>query len=106
MKLGTDPAVRALARAFARELTAMLGAGTIAEVARRNRAETDPGVCHSHDFCDANEAMLEAYRRVFGRPVVWTSGADPGAAVTDTLNRAWDLAKTAGFDASKVGGSS
>lgn len=35
------------------EWTAMLSA---------NATETDPGVCHSHDHCDANMAMDRAFR--------------------------------------------
>ena len=30
------------------------------EVGRRNAVETEQGVCHTHDFCDANEVMLDA----------------------------------------------
>lgn len=32
-----------------------------AEMQRLNAAETNPSICHSHDFCDANMAMLEAF---------------------------------------------
>ena len=31
------------------------------EVAKRNKEETSERVCHSHDFCDANMAMDEAW---------------------------------------------
>jgi len=34
----------------------------------RNAVETDPFVCHSHDFCDANMAMCEAFASVTGGP--------------------------------------
>ena len=32
-----------------------------AEMQRLNAAETNPSICHSHDFCDANMAMYEAF---------------------------------------------
>lgn len=30
------------------------------EIRQRNRDETDPGICHSHDFLDANKTMALA----------------------------------------------
>jgi hypothetical protein len=50
-----------LALEFARTLRAYLTDAEMAECIARNRAETSPGVCHSHDFCDANDAMAEAH---------------------------------------------
>ncbi len=32
----------------------------MAEINDRNAAEEDANICHSHDFCDANEYMNEA----------------------------------------------
>lgn len=52
-----------------------------------NSAETDPRVCHSHDFCDANMAMAEAFRRC---------GLGEVDLQDDNMialwNKAWDIA--------------
>lgn len=45
---------------FANELRACTHAANFAAIRELNRAETVPGVCHSHDFCDANEVMMRA----------------------------------------------
>lgn len=82
--------VAALAHAFLRELRATIGAKRMAEVARLNAAERDPGVCHSHDFCDANMVMDDAFRSVVGR-------GSRVSSVRDAIlwTRAWNLAKEA-----------
>lgn len=49
------------------------------EIARLNAAETGAGVCHTHDFCDANVAMLEAVQSLVGEFFTYdgtTSAAD------------------------------
>lgn len=53
--------VRIVAREFARVVRSWLDGEELAEVIRLNRAETVPGICHSHDFMDANDAMGEAF---------------------------------------------
>jgi hypothetical protein len=35
-------------------------------IRERNARETNTGICHSHDFCDANVCMLAAYKHVVG----------------------------------------
>jgi hypothetical protein len=51
---------RELAVAFSALLLQHLGPEKMREVIRLNSLEKDPKVCHSHDFCDANEIMYEA----------------------------------------------
>lgn len=80
--------VRKLAREFTRVLRTELSGAEWAEMRDRNRDETDPSVCHSHDFCDANMAMDEAFRNVTGRPA---KAADPDDQAL--WNAAWDEAK-------------
>ncbi len=67
------------------------GEGLMDKVRKRNAAEKDRGICHSHDFVDANMAMSEAFEELFGREPD-TSGPD-----TDIWNAAWDLAKSREF---------
>jgi len=50
------------------------------------------GVCHSHDFCDANMAMLEAYADLLGVPV---DDVDLSDNVQGLFNDAWTWATPA-----------
>lgn len=93
----TDPTVR-LAAAFARVLQSYLTPQELAEVNRRNAAETSPDVCHSHDFCDANMAMDAAFSEVFGRSVSDTpDGSAQQQQDFDAWNAAWEIASDARF---------
>ena len=80
-----------LAAEFARRLRRDLGLRKLAVVVKRNAAETNPSVCHSHDFCDANEVMRTALEALGLDPVA-THEARPGLWVA-----AWDLARRRGF---------
>lgn len=84
--------VAALAADFAHHLYDYLLPHEMAEVVRRNAQETDPGVCHSHDFCDANVAMLDA----LDDQNIEFDGND--AAQCAAINAAWNTAKDAAFD--------
>lgn len=83
-----------IARAFAEILREWLSAEEMAEVLVRNAAETNPNICHSHDFCDPNMAMLEAFMSA-------TEFDDPPADNVLWV-AAWDLARAAGFDAEAI----
>ncbi len=62
------------------------------EVNRLNREEYGPNVCASHDFCDANMPMAEAFESLFGREPDLISDTD-----FNIWAEAWDLAKAKGF---------
>lgn len=80
-----------LSSEFVRVLRGHLDPGQWEEMRRRNAAEAGPDVCHSHDFCDANIAMYEAFTNL---------GVDPfpigdGEMLEENValwNGAWDLA--------------
>jgi hypothetical protein len=57
------------------------------EMRKRNAVQTDSAICHSHDFCDANMAMCEAFESVTGR----TPDVDD-EAISKLWNDAWDIA--------------
>src|SRR5271169_326214 len=57
------PAAEQLGDKFVWILRTWLKPWEMREVAKRNRAETSEDVCHSHDFCDANMLMDEAWTR-------------------------------------------
>lgn len=84
-----DPCrVYALAIAFAANLSRTLSGNQLYRAASRNREETDRNVCHSHDFCDANEDMADAFDLVVGRAASLSSDAD-----LCLWNAAWDYAR-------------
>jgi hypothetical protein len=71
-----------------------LDADELRIVVERNRS-ADAGICHSHDFIDANEMMIEAFREAFGREPELTSDED-----MREWDQAWNEAKSAGFNVS------
>ena len=68
----------------------------LAIVVARNANSDCDYVCHSHDFCDANAAMWEAWSRTFKTEHDLQSDAE-----IDLWNAAWDLAKWKKFNISK-----
>lgn len=81
----------AIASRFSLNLLAELGRDTLAEVVARNHGH-GALVCASHDFCDANMPMAEAFEAVTGAPV------DPGTYAHALLwSEAWGKAKADAF---------
>lgn len=83
-----DQQVTAIAEAFAEVLRQWLTREELETIRSRNASQNDPGICHSHDFCDANMAMAPAFEQVTGREPESDSEAD-----ASLWNDAWDLAK-------------
>lgn len=77
-----------LAAAFRGIIGQWLTAEQLVEIDVRNQSEPDwpnTRICHSHDFCDANQAMLNAL-------------TDTGLSYDEALvNEAWSIAKRQGF---------
>lgn len=63
------------------------------QIDERNIRETDPAVCHSHDFLDATKYMTTAFRKVMQRD--YTPDKYEGDAIL--WNASWDIVKHAGF---------
>lgn len=80
-----------LANEFSKVLHEWLGTEKIVEINLLNEGE-DKTCCHSHDFCDSNEAMAEAFIALYGRNISVRSQRD-----TDLVNNAWALAKNNKF---------
>jgi hypothetical protein len=57
----TTPSPADLAQRFVSELQGTLTAAQWRAMCAANRVETHPGVCHSHDYCDANVCMAAAF---------------------------------------------
>lgn len=90
-----------LARYFSALVTAHFDSDTLAEINRRNATPDYVCACATHDFTDANALMWGAWGALhFEAPDLST--ADSAQAVADEMGRAWDAAKAAGFDISKL----
>ena len=87
------PTVETLALEFSQGLHSYLSDEQMAEVVRRNRAELSPGICHSHDFCDANMFLYDVFMK-YGMNPVEEGGMDRWGELWD---RAWNMAKAAEF---------
>lgn len=63
-------------------------------IVEANAAETDPSICHSHDFCDANELMMIAYCEVFA---ITEEEFDMTEEIMNNINEAWAIARINDF---------
>lgn len=83
-----------LAANFATHLRACLTPGEISGLNRRNRLAAYVGCCASHDYCDANVAMNEAFRDIFGRSF--------DEEDLSLVNAAWGRARRAGYSSEQL----
>lgn len=60
------------------------------EVVERNRVETAPSCCHTHDFCDTNMVLYEGH----GMDLATEDGMERHGALWD---QAWNLAQSREF---------
>jgi len=82
------------ANKIAREFSAMVRkelANDLPEIIRRNNSPEYMGACATHDFTDSNLIMAESFESVMGREF------DSSAQDSALWNRAWDIARVAGF---------
>lgn len=86
-----------LANEFSSVLRCWLTREEMREVQTRNASMTYTNCCASHDFCDANMAMWEAFRVVFGRESDVGGDSKESEADIAIWNCAWDRAKKQGF---------
>lgn len=89
------PTIETLALEFSQRLRTYLTEEQMVEIIRRNLAETLPGICHSHDFCDANMFLYDVFMK-YGMNPVEEGGMDRWGNLWD---RTWNMAKDAGFNA-------
>ncbi len=81
-----------LAKAFGLELRKELPTSQFREVIKRNACEMNNSICHSHDFCDANMVMADAFVKTFGETIDLHSDIN-----IQLWNDAWFMAKTRRF---------
>ena len=87
----TNFTVSHLAIEFANILKTWLTVDQLTAVNARNESGGDDS-CATHDFCDANEAMAEAFEKIFANQPNIQSDAD-----LQLMNSAWSFAKTNKF---------
>lgn len=80
-----------LAKEFSKILAGWMTPEQQQTVIERNKAETNASICHSHDFCDANQAINDAMK-VTG--IEWDGQNDFHNTLTDA---AWQIAKENSF---------
>lgn len=85
-----------LAKDFATLLNDELSSENLAKVIALNAAETNTEICHSHDFCDPNQVMIDAM--ALQNVELDTQSEEQRVQ----MNLAWDIAKKARFDSSGI----
>jgi len=93
-----------LAKAFGAIVRESFSRRDFRQILDRNRRETNPGVCHTHDFCDANMLMEAAFIETMGREPLLPCDSD-GTAETEARQEAecvlwsdaWAIAGAAEF---------
>lgn len=91
------PTTQQLATEFGNVLRQWLPPEEVHDVNTRNMSEPDSSVCHSHDFCDANMAMTQAWQNLTGAEFDPMNDADSA-----TFNAAWRIAKADGFGLGEI----
>ncbi len=83
-----------LAKMFGQVLQGWLSLHQMRAIIDRNNSRDDM-TCATHDFCDANVAMVEAYCKVTGKTEDDIDLQDH--ETSELLNDAWAIAKSADF---------
>lgn len=91
---GMSKDTQVLAREFSAALRALLSADQMQMVIERNAEETNPRICHSHDFCDANVVLLEVFLS-HGMDPADEGGMERWGGLWDAT---WNLAKAQKFE--------
>lgn len=89
-----------VAVAFSNVIREWLSPAELRKAIRDNRTELDTHVCHTHDHCDANMAMAEAFESLG----LATPGDEMGEGSFSLWNAAWEIAIKAEFDPARVPG--
>lgn len=84
--------VERLAKEFSSILRSWLSKEELSKVVKDNEEEKDSSICHSHDHCDPNQAMIDAFTKIKGKDIDFQDDKN-----MDLMNKAWDLAKKEKF---------
>ncbi len=90
----TDENVQALSKEFSGILREWLTAEALAEIVELNKtyAIEGHGACATHEYCDPNQAMIDAFTLLFHR-----EPEAQGENDNDLMNKAWNLSKSQEF---------
>jgi hypothetical protein len=89
-----DIDVYKLARKFSANLHLVLTEEQMGQVVDRNSEEENPNICHTHDFCDPNQVIIDT----LGELGVPNYGPNENAALDALIAAAWETAKECDFD--------
>ena len=81
-----------LAFTFSQKLHENLAWSDVIEINRLNACDINDSICHSHDFCDPNQCMIDALEH-HGIPLDTQDKSQ-----SDLINAAWGIAKEHGFN--------
>lgn len=96
--ISTDTAtIDKIAKEFSSLLAKEIGIDKMKDVKKLNIDDTNKDVCHSHDFCDANMVMQDAFKVVGIDLEKDFPDAVQNEFITDTWEKAWTLAKKNNF---------
>lgn len=85
--------IEALAKEFSHSLKSALSSEEMNDLVKKNQSELIPGICHSHDYCDANMVLHEVFMK-HGMDIADEGGRERWGEVWDS---AWNLAKSNDF---------
>lgn len=87
-----------IAREFSKLLRQELSDEDMETVNYRNEHEYDDSCCATHDFCDANMVMDQAFKSVMGySPLGLALDSAARMEAMELWNAAWDVAKERKF---------
>jgi hypothetical protein len=87
-----------LANSFSAILREWMTADEMEDINTQNESNGfNPSDCATHDHCDPNEAMIDAWDQVIARPFYAATWAD-----TTLSDRAWQMAKENRFEQIKI----
>lgn len=88
-----------VAHRFAKNLLDYMGADKLTEADRRNAHDPayQSGACASHDFCDANVFMAQAFEDHLGLPHETLPDEGNQLVTCEEWNAAWDYARKSSF---------
>lgn len=85
--------IESLAREFSQSLKSKISTDEMMDLVGKNRTEASLGICHSHDYCDANMVLHEVFLK-HGMDIADEGGRERWG---DAWDAAWNLAKSKEF---------
>ncbi len=84
----SDTTTTKLAKEFSAILRSWLTPEQLTEINQKNETAAYTNADATHDYCDPNQAMIDAFEKVFGKEIDFQSDED-----SEIINTAWALAR-------------